>query len=103
MQKTYEEDKEKFMKRKAKYIYEIKKDCIDCNAIICRWQSIIIEDQYHLFSKNCATVVMDVLIAGALCERYRQRSYRVCTPADLKNIAKKKRAILFYYGENGTE
>lgn len=86
--RTYDEDKDKFINRKAKYIYEIGKDCIDCNAVICRWESIIIEDGYHLFSKNCSTVVMEVLIAGAYCLRYLPKVLDVYTPDDVKKYAK---------------
>lgn len=86
--KTYDEDKNKYMKREAKYIYVIERDCIDCNAIICKWQYIIYAAKYHLFSKNCATVVMEVLEAGALCLKYRPKPYSVCTPGDVQKYGK---------------
>lgn len=76
------------MKREAKYVYNIERNCIDCNAIICKWQSIINEAKYHLFSKNCATVVMEVLEAGALCLKYRPKPYSVCTPGDVQKYGK---------------
>lgn len=83
------------MQRLADHTFHIKEYCIDSDKMIQKWQTIFGDEEYHLLSKNCSTVIIDVLNSGMLCTKYRPKSglTDVFTPNDVKKYGQKLQTL----------